>query len=59
MEIKERGGILILIANLMVLGMMLKLYTEVFKDKAFDKRANKGPLPEEDSCPVHEGRPRH
>lgn len=39
-------GELILIANLMVLGMMLKLYTEVFKDKAFDKRAQK-PLPEE------------
>lgn len=40
------SGLLVLIANLIVLGMMLKLYTEVFKDKAFDKRA-KNPLPEE------------
>ncbi len=27
-----------LIANLCILGMMIKLYTEVFKDKAFDQR---------------------
>ena len=33
------SNLLILIANLMVLGLVLKLYTELFKDKAFDQRA--------------------
>lgn len=33
---------LVLIANLAVLGFTLKLYTELFKDKAFDKRARSG-----------------
>lgn len=31
---------------LMILGLMIKLYTEVLKDKAFDARA-KSKLPEE------------
>lgn len=46
MRKRDETGLLILIANLMTLGMMLKLYTELFKDKAFDQRA-KRPLPEE------------
>ncbi len=29
---------LFLIANLCIVGLMLKLYTEILKDKAFDKR---------------------
>lgn len=37
---------LILLANIGVLAMTVKLYTEIFKDKAFDKRATKK-LPEE------------
>lgn len=40
------ANILILIANLGVLGLTLKLYTEILKDKAFDQRAKKR-LPEE------------
>lgn len=43
---KESTNTLILIANICVLGLTVKLYTEIFKDKAFDKRAKK-PLPEE------------
>lgn len=35
-------NMLVLIANLAVLGFTLKLYTELFKDKAFDKRARSG-----------------
>lgn len=29
----------ILLANLGILGLTLKLYTELFKDKAFDQRS--------------------
>lgn len=43
---KTTTNMLILIANVAVLGMTVKLYTEIFKDKAFDKRA-KNKLPEE------------
>lgn len=43
---KESTNTLILIANICILGLTVKLYTEIFKDKAFDKRA-KNPLPEE------------
>lgn len=43
---REDRSVLILLANLAVLGLVIKLYTEIFKDKAFDKRAKK-PLPEE------------
>lgn len=42
----EITNILILIANLCVLGLNIKLYTEILKDAAFNKRAQKK-LPEE------------
>lgn len=35
----DHENLLILIANLVILGFMLKLYTEVFKDKAIDQRS--------------------
>jgi hypothetical protein len=38
---KTAVNVLILLANLAVLGLALKLYTELFKDKAFDKRAGR------------------
>ena len=34
----DNKGLLILIANLIILGLMLKLYTEMFKDKAINRR---------------------
>jgi hypothetical protein len=42
---ERTSNLLILIANLMVLGLVLKLYTELFKDKAIDQRVKK-PLEE-------------
>lgn len=36
------AGVLI---NLVLLGLMLKLYTEIFKERAFSKRAEKEPGP--------------
>lgn len=39
-------NLLILLANIGVLALSTKLYTEHFKDKAFDQRAKKK-LPEE------------
>lgn len=43
---KNVVGMLILLGNIGILAMVTKLYTEIFKDKAFDKRAKKR-LPEE------------
>jgi hypothetical protein len=34
-------NLVILIANLGVLGLMVKLYTEIVKDKQFDNRAKR------------------
>lgn len=39
-------NVLILIANIAILGMTIKLYTEILKDSAFNARAKKK-LPEE------------
>jgi len=36
-------GVLILLANIAILGLNLKLYTEVLKDKSMDHRAKGGP----------------
>jgi hypothetical protein len=41
------ASLLILLANLGVLALNVKLYTEILKDGAFNRRA-KGRLPEED-----------
>lgn len=38
MELALIGGLLILLANLGVLGLNLKLYTEILKDKSQDRR---------------------
>lgn len=43
---KENTNALILIANICVLGLTVKLYTEILKDSAFNARAKKK-LPEE------------
>ena len=34
--------LVILLANLIILGFNIKLYTEYFKDKSADKRGNNG-----------------
>lgn len=39
----DAANILILLANLAVLGLNLKLYTEILKDKSQDRRATKEP----------------
>jgi hypothetical protein len=35
----DNKNLLILIANLIIFGFMLKLYTEMFKDKAISQRS--------------------
>ena len=39
------ASLLVLLANLAVLGLNLKLYTEILKDKSQDKRAEKRATP--------------
>lgn len=38
----DTAGILILLANLAILGLNLKLYTEILKDKSMDRRKKQG-----------------
>jgi hypothetical protein len=37
----EISGLLILLANLGILGLNIKLYTEIFKNQKFDERSAK------------------
>ena len=39
----DAASILILLANIAILGLNLKLYTEILKDKSQDNRAKGGP----------------
>jgi len=38
----DTAGILILLANIAILGLNLKLYTEILKDKSMDRRKAQG-----------------
>lgn len=44
-------GVAIVIANLIILGLNLKLYTEILKDKSQDKRVRSASQPKEGSHP--------
>lgn len=44
-------GLAIVIANLIILGLNLKLYTEILKDKSQDKRVRSTGQPKEGSHP--------
>jgi hypothetical protein len=44
-------GVAILIANLIILGLNLKLHTEILKDKSQDKRVRSTAQPKEGSHP--------